>query len=92
MACGVALAEGGDSKPPSELRSYEWSRGKSCSQSHLQSDGQAAEVTVQKGLGYSVIDEAAMEGVKLACSVHLKYALRKPFIVVSLPVVYRWES
>jgi protein TonB len=31
---------------------------------------------------------AAMEAVKLACPLHMKHAIGKPLIVVSLPIVY----
>lgn len=54
----------------------------------IRSDGQLAEVSIQKSSGYSVLDEAAMEAVKLACPLHMKQAIGKPLIVVSLPIVY----
>lgn len=55
----------------------------------IRSDGQLADVSVQKSSGYSALDEAAMEAVKLACPLHMQHALGKPQIVVSLPIVYR---
>ena len=54
----------------------------------IRSDGQLADVSVQKSSGHSVLDAAAMEGVKLACPLHMKHAIGKPQIVVSLPIVY----
>jgi len=54
----------------------------------IRSDGQLADVFVQKSSGYSALDEAAIEAVKLACPLHMKHALGKPLIVVSLPIVY----
>jgi protein TonB len=54
----------------------------------IRSDGQLADVFVQKSSGYSTLDEAAMEAVRLACPLHMKHALGKPMIVVSLPIVY----
>lgn len=54
----------------------------------IRSDGQLAAVIVQKSSGYSVLDAAAMEAVKLACPLEMKYAIGKPQIVVSLPIVY----
>lgn len=54
----------------------------------IRSDGQLAEVSVQKSSGHSVLDVAAMEAVKLACPLHMKHAIGKPLIVVSLPIVY----
>lgn len=54
----------------------------------IRSDGQLAEVFVQRSSGYSALDEAAIEAVKLACPLHMKHALGKPLIVVSLPIVY----
>jgi protein TonB len=54
----------------------------------IRSDGQLADVSVQKSSGHSVLDVAAMEAVKLACPLHMKHAIGKPLIVVSLPIVY----
>lgn len=54
----------------------------------IRSDGHLAEVVVQRSSGYSTLDEAAMEAVRLACPLHMKHALGKPLIVVSLPIVY----
>ncbi len=54
----------------------------------IRSDGQLADVFIQKSSGYSTLDEAAIEAVKLACPLHMKHAIGKPQIVVSLPIVY----
>jgi len=54
----------------------------------IRSDGHLAEVSVQKSSGHSILDIAAMEAVKLACPLHMKHAIGKPEIVVSLPIVY----
>lgn len=54
----------------------------------IRSDGQLAEVFVLKSSGYAALDMAAMEAVKLACPLHMKHAIGKPLIVVSLPIVY----
>ncbi len=54
----------------------------------IRSDGHLAQVIVQKSSGYSALDDAAMEAVRLACPLHMKHALGKPLIVVSLPIVY----
>lgn len=54
----------------------------------IRSDGQLADVFVQKSSGYSALDEAAMEAVRLACPLYVKHAIGKPQIVVSLPIVY----
>ncbi len=54
----------------------------------IQSDGQLADVFVLKSSGYAALDMAAMEAVKLACPLHMKHAIGKPQIVVSLPIVY----
>jgi periplasmic protein TonB len=62
--------------------------GKVILQAVIRSDGHLADVFVQKSSGYSVLDEAAIEAVKLACPLHMKYAIGKPQIVVSLPIVY----
>ncbi len=58
----------------------------------IRSDGQLATVSVQKSSGYSALDEAAMEAVRLACPLHMKQVLGKPQIVVTLPIVYRLAS
>lgn len=55
----------------------------------IRADGQLATVSIQKSSGYSALDEAAMEAVRLACPLHMKQALGKPHIVVTLPIVYR---
>lgn len=54
----------------------------------IRSDGYLADVSVQKSSGHSVLDAAAIEAVKLACPLHMKHAIGKPQIVVSLPIVY----
>ncbi len=54
----------------------------------IRSDGHLADVFVQKSSGYSALDAAAIETVKLACPLHMKQAIGKPQIVVSLPIVY----
>lgn len=54
----------------------------------IRSDGQLADVVVQQSSGYSALDAAAIEAVKLACPLEMKHALGKPLIVVSLPIVY----
>lgn len=54
----------------------------------IRSDGHLADVSVQKSSGYAALDAAAMEVVKLACPLHMKHAVGKPLVVVSLPIVY----
>jgi protein TonB len=54
----------------------------------IRSDGHLAEVSVQKSSGHAILDTAAMEAVKLACPLNMKFAISKPEIVVSLPIVY----
>lgn len=54
----------------------------------IRSDGQLADVFVQTSSGYSALDQAAIETVRLACPVHMKHAIGKSQIVVSLPIVY----
>jgi periplasmic protein TonB len=54
----------------------------------IRSDGQLAEVTILKSSGHHILDSAALEAVKLACPLHMKQAINKPEIVVSLPIVY----
>ncbi len=54
----------------------------------IRSDGHLADVSIQRSSGYELLDAAAIEAVKLACPLHMKHALDKPQIVVSLPIVY----
>jgi protein TonB len=54
----------------------------------IRSDGHLIEVSVQKSSGHQILDAAAIEAVKLACPLHMKQAINKPEIVVSLPIVY----
>lgn len=54
----------------------------------IRSDGHLADVSIQRSSGYELLDAAAIEAVKLACPLHMKHALAKPQIVVSLPIVY----
>ena len=54
----------------------------------IRADGHLAEITVQKSSGHQILDAAAIEAVKLACPLHMKHAIGKPEIVVSLPIVY----
>ena len=54
----------------------------------IRSDGHLAEVSVLKSSGHPILDTAAIEVVKLACPLHMRHAIDKPEIVVSLPIVY----
>jgi protein TonB len=54
----------------------------------IRSDGHLADVWIQRSSGHELLDAAAIEAVKLACPLHMKHALDKPQIVVSLPIVY----
>lgn len=54
----------------------------------IRSDGHLADVSIQQSSGHELLDAAAIEAVKLACPLHMKHALDKPQIVVSLPIVY----
>jgi protein TonB len=54
----------------------------------IRSDGELAEVLVLRSSGYEALDRAAIEAVRLACPLHMKYAIGKPRIVVTLPIVY----
>jgi protein TonB len=62
--------------------------GKVIVKATIRSNGQLADVSVQRSSGHSVLDEAAIEVVKLACPLHVKHAISKPLVVVSLPIVY----
>jgi protein TonB len=54
----------------------------------IRADGHLAGVSVITSSGHAVLDDAAVEAVKLACPLHMKHELGKPQIVVSLPIVF----
>ncbi len=54
----------------------------------IRADGQLAEVTVIKSSGHAILDAAAMETVRLATPLAMTQPLKRPEIVVSLPIVY----
>src|SRR5262245_27157663 len=54
----------------------------------IRSNGQLAEVSVQKSSGHSVLDSAAMDAVREAFPLEMKQTITRPEIVVSLPLVY----
>lgn len=72
---------------PSQAR-MNGQEGKVVLKAIIRADGHLADVSVQKSSGHSVLDDAAIEAVKLACPLHMKHAIGKPQIVVSLPIVY----
>ena len=54
----------------------------------IRADGHLAEVSVITSSGHTVLDDAAVEAVRLACPLHMKHELGKPQIVVNLPIVF----
>jgi protein TonB len=72
---------------PSEARMNRL-EGKVILKAVIRSDGHLADVSVQKSSGHSVLDEAAMEAVRLACPLHMKHDIGRPLIVVNVPMVY----
>jgi periplasmic protein TonB len=77
-----------------ELKSYpnaarmNGQEGKVILKAVIRSDGYLADVSVLKSSGHELLDGAAIEAVKLACPLHMKHAIGKPQIVVSLPIAY----
>jgi protein TonB len=72
---------------PSSARLNGW-EGKVVLRAVIRADGHLADVTVQKSSGYEVLDNAAIQAVKLACPLHMKHQLDRPQIVLNLPIVY----
>ena len=82
------MAPGDGTRTLSQCGPYERPRRESVLKAVIRSDGYLADVSVQKSSGHSALDAAAIEAVKLACPLHMKHAIGKPQIVVSLPIVY----
>lgn len=54
----------------------------------IRSDGQLAEVMVQKSSGYEELDMAAMETLREASPLHLRHELGRAQIAITVPLVY----
>jgi periplasmic protein TonB len=63
-------------------------QGKVILKAVIRSDGHLADVSVQRSSGHSILDEAAMEAVRLACPLHMQHDIGRPMIVVHVPMVY----
>ena len=57
----------------------------------IQEDGHLLELAVSESSGYSVLDQDALEVLKLASPLTLKHPLGKPQVVVQVPISYRLE-
>jgi protein TonB len=62
------------------------SEGKVILRAVIRSDGQLEDVKVQKSSGYEELDRAALDALREACPIPMRYELGRPDIVV--PVVY----
>lgn len=72
---------------PNAARLNGW-EGKVVLRAVIKADGHLADLRVQTSSGFDALDEAALETVRQACPLHLKHALGRPEVVVSLPIVY----
>lgn len=57
----------------------------------IQEDGHLLDLAVAESSGHSVLDQDALEILKLASPLTLKHPLGKPQVVVQVPISYRLE-
>ena len=57
----------------------------------IQEDGHLLDLAVSESSGHSVLDQDALEVLKLASPLTLKHPLGKPQVVVQVPISYRLE-
>lgn len=57
----------------------------------IQEDGNLLDLAVSESSGHSVLDQDALEVLKLASPLTLKHPLGKPQVVVQVPISYRLE-
>ncbi len=57
----------------------------------IQEDGHLLDLAVSESSGHSVLDQDALEILKLASPLTLKHPLGKPQVVVQVPISYRLE-
>jgi len=57
----------------------------------IQEDGHLLDLAVSESSGHSILDQDALEVLKLASPLMLKHPLGKPQVVVQVPISYRLE-
>jgi protein TonB len=72
---------------PSAARLNGW-EGKVVLRAVIRADGHLSEVKVHRSSGYDVLDNAAMEAIRLVCPLHLQQPLSISELAVYVPIVY----
>jgi protein TonB len=76
---------------PSTARLNGW-EGKVVLRAVIRADGHLSEVKVHRSSGYDVLDNAAMEAIRMVCPLHMHQALGAAEVAVYVPMVYSLGS
>ncbi|MCX5721673.1 MAG: TonB family protein [Nitrospirae bacterium] len=72
---------------PSAARLNGW-EGKVVLRAVIRADGHLSEVKVHRSSGHEVLDNAAMEAIRLVCPLHMANAMGAAEVAVYVPIVY----
>ena len=72
---------------PSAARLNGW-EGKVVLRAVIRADGHLSEVKVHRSSGHEVLDNAAMEAIRLVCPLHMANAMGVAEVAVYVPIVY----
>ena len=72
---------------PSAARLNGW-EGKVVLRAVIRADGHLSEVKVHRSSGHEVLDNAAMEAIRLVCPLHMTNAMGAAEVAVYVPIVY----
>jgi protein TonB len=72
---------------PSAARLNGW-EGKVVLRAVIRADGQLSEVRVHRSSGHEVLDNAAMEAIRLVCPLHMTNEMAVAEVAVYVPIVY----
>jgi protein TonB len=76
---------------PSAARLNGW-EGKVVLRAVIRADGHLSEVKVHRSSGHEVLDNAAMEAIRLVCPLHMTNAMGAAEVAVYVPIVYSLGS
>jgi protein TonB len=76
---------------PSTARLNGW-EGKVVLRAVIRADGHLSEVRVYRSSGHDVLDNAAMEAIRMVCPLHMHQALGTAEVAVYVPMVYSLGS
>jgi protein TonB len=76
---------------PSAARLNGW-EGKVVLRAIIRADGHLSEVKVHRSSGHEVLDNAAMEAIRLVCPLHMTNAMGAAEVAVYVPIVYSLGS